>query len=64
MGYGEIFLDNQIIGFYRDLQHDAVEKLKNKGYDIIIVNYPEKNKDAFEIIPFERNQVTILEKNI
>lgn len=64
MGYGEIILDNQIIGFYRDLQHDAVEKLKNKDYDIIIVNYPKKNKEAFEIIPFERNQVTILEKNV
>ena len=60
MGYGEIVLNNEIIGFYRDLQHDTVEKLKDEGYDIIIVNYPSKNKYGFEIIPFDKNQVTIL----
>jgi len=64
MGYGEIVLDNEIIGFYRDLQRDAVEKLLKKGYDIIIVNYPEKNKKAFEIIPFDKTQVTVLNKNV
>jgi len=64
MGYGEIVLDNEIIGFYRDLQPDTVEKLIKNGYDIIIVNYPEKNKKAFEIIPFSKNQVTILNKNV
>jgi hypothetical protein len=63
MGYGEIILNDEIIGFYRDLKKDAVEKLKNAGYDIIIVNYPEKNKNGFEIIPFDKEQVIVLDRN-
>jgi hypothetical protein len=59
MGYGEIILDNKIIGFYRDLKKDAVELLINAGYDGIIVNY--EGKHGFEVIPFFENQVKELE---
>ena len=62
MGYGEIVLDNEVIGFYRELQNDAVEKLKNKGYDIIIVNY--KGINGFEVIPFDKSQVSTLNNNV
>jgi len=57
MGHGEIILNDEIIGFYRNLQSDAVEKLKNEGYDGIVVNYPYKNKKYFEVIPFSKNQI-------
>lgn len=57
MGQGEIILNDEIIGFYRNLQFDAVEKLKNEGYDGIVVNYPYKNKKYFEVIPFSKNQI-------
>ena len=57
MGQGEIVLDNEIIGYYRSLQPDAVEKLKNAGYDGIVVHYPFKNKKYFEVIPFDKSQI-------
>lgn len=57
MGQGAIILNNKIIGFYRNLQPDAVEKLKKAGYDGIVVDYPEKNKNNFEVIPFDIEQV-------
>jgi 8-oxo-dGTP pyrophosphatase MutT (NUDIX family) len=57
MGYGEIVLNDKIIGFYRDLQPDAVDKLKVRGYDGIIVDYPAKNKIALEVIPFDSFQI-------
>jgi ribosomal protein S9 len=57
MGYGEIILDDEIIGYYRSLQPDAVEKLKNAGYDGIVVHYPFKNKKYFEVIPFDKSQI-------
>lgn len=63
MGYGEIVLDNKIIGFYRELQPDVVDKLKKREYDIIIVNYKEKNKIAYEIIPFDKSQVKIIDRD-
>lgn len=62
MGQGEIVLDNKIIGFYRDLQPDAVEKLKAAGYDGIIADYPEKDKKNFEVIPFDKSQIKEIEK--
>ncbi len=57
MGQGEIVLDGKIIGFYRDLKPDAVKKLKAKGYDGIVVDYTEKGKKEFEVIPFDESQV-------
>lgn len=59
MGYGEIVVDNKIIGFYRNLKKDAVEKLIKKGYDGIAVNY--EGKIGFEIIPFYEHQVNEIE---
>lgn len=56
-GPGAIELDGCIIGFYRELTDSAVEKLKEKGYDGILVDYPYKGKINFEIIPFDSSQV-------
>lgn len=59
MGYGEIIFNDQIIGFYRELNKNTASILTQNGHDGIIVNY--KGIIGFEIIPFFDYQIKELE---
>jgi len=56
--HGEIRLDREIVGFYRELDMDVISFLQQKGYDGIIVIY--KGIYCFEAVAFSSDQVKIV----
>lgn len=55
--HGEIVLDGTIVGFYRKLDHDAIDALTNAGYDGIVAHFSVK---FFEVVAFDPDQVNLI----
>jgi ADP-ribosyltransferase-like protein len=55
--HGEIVLNGNIVGFYRKLDHEAIDSLTAAGYDGIVAHFGVK---FFEVVAFDPNQVSLI----